>query len=187
MDKNNTINILQSFSEIYGFEYDKNPLPYIPFGGIKGALNYGTFTLYISRSESRAQSRYHTNFTLKCPNLVPKGFCIEYDGNPNTKGNGFNSRVQNRSLGNQIDILTSVQKQDLVLAFDEIDTLDEETFNIRSSLRISDAGIALSVSILFQSVDELDFIYGKVVEILIKIKAVLSKRTASNLSLNADG
>jgi hypothetical protein len=173
MDENKIINILQSFSKIHGFEYDKTPVPYIPFGGIRGSLNDSTFTLYISRSESRVHGRLHTHFTLTNQNLVPTGFCIEYVGNPNKKGKGFDDRIADRSNGDQINVLTPQIKINLTSAFDRIDEIDEEIFKVRSFLRISENGIALEVGVFFQNVEELNTVYAKVIEILIGIKSVL--------------
>ena len=175
MDESKIINILKSFSEIHGFEYDKAPVPYIPFGGVRGTLNDGIFTLYILRSESRIHGRYHTHFTLKDQNLVPPGFCIEYEGNPNKKGMEFYDRIEDLSRDNQINFLTHQVKADLIKAFDKIDIIDEQIFKIRSSLRIDESGIALIVSVLFQSVEELNTVYYKVIDILISIRLALSK------------
>jgi len=175
MDENKIINIMQSFSEIHGFEYDKTPVPYIPFGGIRGPLNDGIFTLYISRSESRVHGQYHTHFTLKYQNLVPLGFCMEYVGDPNKKGMGFDERIADLSKDNQINVLTPQVKADLIYAFDKIDNIDEQIFNLRSSLRIGESGIALIVSILFQNIDELNTVYAKVIDILVSIKSALSE------------
>jgi len=124
MDEDKIINTLQLFSEIHDFEYDRTPVPYIPFGGIRGALNDGIFTLYISWSESRVHGRYHTHFTLKDQNIVPSGFCIEYVGNPNKKGMGFDDRITDGSNDNQINDLTPQVKADLTDAFDNIDNID---------------------------------------------------------------
>ena len=118
---------------------------------------------------------FHTYFTLKYENLVPPGFCIEYVGNPNEKGMGFDDRIADRSLDNEIDFLTTQIKTDLVTAFDKIDDIDEQIFKIRSSLRINESGIALGVSVLFQSIDELNTAYANVINILISIKTALSK------------
>ncbi len=175
MNENEIIKTLQSFSEIYGFEYDSAPLAYIPFGGITGALNGGIFTLYISRSESRIHGRYHTHFTLKYRDLIPEGFCIEYEGNPNKKSLGFDDRIVDLSTDRQINILTYQAKDSLIKALEKIDHIDENIFNIRSTLRISESGIALIVSHLFQYVDELNVVYAKVIEILKSITTALSK------------
>jgi len=175
MNEDEIINILQSFSEEYGFEYDRTPVAYIPFGGITGVINGGTFTLYISRSESRIHGRYNTHFTLKYHDLIPTGFCIEYEGNPNKKSLGFDDRIVDLSTNKQINILTSHDKDGLANALDQIDHVDEKLFNIRSSLRISESGITLIVSRIFQSVDELNAVYAKVIDILINIKTALSK------------
>ena len=175
MDENKIIKILKSFSDKHSFEYDKAPVPYIPFGGVRGTLIDGIFTLYISRSESRIHGRYHTHFTLKDQHLVPPGFCIEYEGNPNKKGMEFYDRVADLSNDKQIDLLTPQVKTDLIHAFDEIDIIDQKIFKIRSSLRIGESGIALTVSVLFQSIDELNTVYSKVIDILISIKSALSK------------
>ena len=175
MDETKIINILQLFSETDGFEYDRTPIPYIPFGGIRGALNGGIFTLYISRSESRAHGRYHTHFTLKYQNLIPSGFVIEYEGNPNKKRMGFDDRIIDLSNDRQINVLTTPIKEDLTKAFDQIDYIDEQIFKIRSSLRISESGISLIVSVLFQNIDELNTVYAKVIDILISIESALSK------------
>ncbi len=175
MDENKIINILQTFSEIHGFEYDLTPVPYIPFGGIKGTLSDGIFTLYISRSESEAHGRYHTHITLKYHNLIPSGFCIEYEGNPNKKRMEFDDRIADLSNDKQINGLTPQVKAGLNHVFDKIDIIDEEIFKIRSSLRISESGIALIVSVLFQSIDELNTVYAKVSDILISIKSAFSK------------
>ena len=175
MNENAIINTLQSFSEIYEFEYDRASLAYIPFGGITGAIDGGIFTLYISRSESRIHGRYHTHFTLKYRDLIPEGFCIEYEGNPNKKYFGFDDRIVDLSTDRQINILTPQAKDSLIKALDQIDQIDENIFNIRSSLRISESGIALLVSSLFQNVDELNAVYAKVIEILKSIATALSK------------
>lgn len=174
MDEVRVINVLQSFSEIHGFEYDKAPIPYIPFGGIMGAIKDGTFTMYISRSESEVYGQYHTNFTLKYQNHIPVGFCIEYEGNPNKKGLGFDGRIVDLSNDRQINFLTTKVKSGLIDAFDRIDLIDEELFNIRSLLRISESGIALTVSVLFLNIDKLNTAYAKVIDILTQIKSVLS-------------
>jgi hypothetical protein len=176
MDENRIINVLQSFSEKHGFEYDKTPVPYIPFGKIRGIINNGSFTLYISRLESRIHGRYHTNFALKVPNLVPNGFCIEYIGNPNKKESGFDARVEDRSYANQIDFLASQQKIELNSIFDKIDRIDEEGYNERSLLRISDLGIEIGVGELFQDVDELNNAYAKAICVLNDTISTLSKK-----------
>ncbi len=175
MNENEIIKTLESFSEKYGFEYDRAPVSYIPFGGIIGAINGGTFTLYISRSESEIHGRYHTHFTLKYHSLIPAGFCIEYEGNPDKKNLVFDDRIVDLSTDRQIIILTPQAKDSLIKALDQIDHVDENIFKIRSSLRISDSGIALIVSRLFQSVEELNAIYVKVIDIFNKIKTALSK------------
>ena len=175
MDEEKIINILQAFSDIHGFEYDKAPIPYIPFGGISGATNDGTFSLYISRSESSAHGRFLTNFTLKYKNLIPSGFCIEYEGNPNKKDLDFDDRIVDLSNDKQFDFLTIQAKTDLTNAFNQIDNIDETIFNIRSTLRISESGIALVVSRLFQTIDELNSAYARVLDILINIKMALTK------------
>jgi hypothetical protein len=176
MDENRIINVLQSFSEIHGFEYDKAAVPYIPFGKIRGIINNGTFTLYISRLESRIHGKHYTNFSLKVPNLVPNGFCIEYIGNPNKKDNGFDARVEDRSYANRINFLAPHQKIELTSVFDKIDRIDEESYNERSLLRISDLGIEIGVGDLFQDVDELNDAYAKAISALKDIISTLSKK-----------
>ncbi len=119
--------------------------------------------------------RYHTHFTLKYHDLIPAGFCIEYEGNPNTKGLGFDDRIVDLSTNKKIRILTPQAKESLVKALDQIDYIDENIFNIRSSFRISESGIALIVHRLFKNIDELNAVYDKVFDILKSIKTALSK------------
>lgn len=140
MDESKIINILKSFSEIHGFQYDKTPFTHIPFGGVRGTLSEGIFTLYISKSESRIHGRYHTNFTLKDQNLVPPGFCIENEGNSNKKGMEFYDRIADLSSDKQINFLTPQVKAGLIQTFDKIDIIDEQIFKIKSSLRIGESG-----------------------------------------------
>jgi hypothetical protein len=175
MNEDEVIKTLQSFSEKNGFKYDRAPVANIPFGGITGTINGGIFTLYISRSESRIHGRYHTHFTLQYHGLIPAGFCIKYEGNPNKKYLGFDDRIVDLSTDRQVNFLPSQIKESLTSAFDQIDIIDEELFNLRSSLRISESGIALIVSRLFQNIDELNAVYLKVIRILRSIDTALSK------------
>jgi hypothetical protein len=87
----------------------------------------------------------------------------------------FDDRIKDRSNDKQINVLTPQVKADLSYAFDKIDDIDEQVFQIRSSLRISESGIALIVTVLFQSIYELNTVYAKVLDILIRIKSALSK------------
>ena len=138
-------------------------------------INGCTFTFYISMSESRIHGRYHSHFALKRNDLISSGFCIEYVGNPNKKCLGFDDRVVDLSTDKQINILTTQAKEGLTKALDQIDHLDENFFSIRSSLRISENGIDLNVSCIFESLNELNAVYAKVIAILKNLKTALSE------------
>ena len=174
MNKDRIIDILQSFSKIHKFDYDSNPLPYIPFGGIKGIVQDSVFNMYVFRYESEVEASYHTVFTISNRNILPKGFCIEYIGKPNRKGKPFNDQISILSYDKEIVCKTLNKRieSQIVNYFDKIDKLDTSIFKTRSTLRLSEDGISLTVNWLFQEFDELNTTYSLVVKLLMDLENI---------------
>ncbi len=173
-NKDRITDILQSFSEIHKFDYDSNPLPYIPFGGISGTVQDSVFNIYVFRSESEVHGRYHTVFAISNYDILPQGFCIEYNGGLSSKGKPFNDQISILSYDSEIvnKTLNKRIESQLVNLFDKIDRLDTSIFKTRSTLRISEDGISLTVDWLFQKVDELNMTYSVVVKLLMDLEEV---------------
>jgi hypothetical protein len=177
MNKDIFINMLRSFSEIHNFEYDWDSLPYIPFGGMRGAVQDSIFYLYVRRIESDVEGSYHTVFGISNYNMLPEDFCIEKAGGPNRKGKPFKDRIS--ILGHDDELVYKTINNEIesqvVLYFDEVDKLDSSIFKNRSALRISEDGISLIVGKLFQNVDELNSAYGAVIKLLMDLEKMFVK------------
>jgi hypothetical protein len=179
MNKDITIEIFQTFSEIHNFEYNCDSLPYIPFGGMKGAVQDSIFYLYVRRIESDVEGSFHTVFGISNYNILPKGFCIEKAGGPNRIGKPFKDRIS--ILGHDDELVYKTIKNEIesqvVQYFDEVDKLDASIFKNRSALRISEDGITLIVGKLFQNIDELKSAYAAVIKLLMGLEKIFLKNS----------
>jgi hypothetical protein len=73
-------------------------------------------------------------------------------------------------------------EQIILSRFDDIDEIDEALFQVRSTLRLSQDGLSLSVDKVFENIDSLNIAFAKVMGVLIEFK----DRLASNLALSVD-
>ena len=179
MDQDKISDLLKPFSMQHGYEYDNNPLPYIPFGGIRGFFKNCRINMYIYRSESNVEISHSTVFAVSDEQIFPEGFCIEYVGTPYRKDKPFKEQISILSYDNAIvaNFLNKQLEFLLTDSFDKIDKIDSSIFNIRSKLRLSENGFSLSVCKIFEDIDGLNIAFSNVIGLLIDLK----NKIASNL------
>jgi len=168
--------LLEIFSKQHDYEYDNNPLPFIPFGGISGVHQGCKVYFYIKRTESDAVHFYHSVFGLSDDKIFPEGFCIEYYGNPFKGSSEFQELVSILSFDASIvtNYLDRNKKAQLMASFDALDEIDESLFKGRSQLRLSENGFTLSAGKIFEEIDALNYVFIKVVGILVELQKKLS-------------
>ena len=168
------INLFEQFSEKNMLEYNKNSLPYRPYGVIKGTIENNAFQIYIYQFESRASRGFDTVFAMPGLGMLPKGFCIDHVGDPYIKNKSFDELIQIRSHDPEIvtKYLNDNIKNLLIETFNAIHKLETLLFKIRCSFRISDEEISLSVGRLFQDIEELNKAYLSIIPLL---ESVISK------------
>jgi len=175
---------LESFARQNGYEYNNKPLPYIPFGGVRGVFHNCLINMYIFSSESRIESSLNTVFSIPDKEIFPKGFCLEYVGNPNRFGKPFEEQISVLSYDESIvfEFLNEGLESVLLASFNEVDIIDTTIFKIRSKLRLSEDGIYLTVIKIFENLDDLNSTFYAVMGSLVNLKNSL----ASNQRLYSD-
>ena len=168
--------LMETFSKQHGYEYDDCPLPYIPFGGIRGIYQDCKVNMYICRTESNLGIRHHTVFGLSDEKIFPEGFCIEYSGSPNNGNRTFQQLISILSPDPSIvtNYLDDEIETQLLESFLEIDEIDESLFKVRSNLRLCKDGLTLSVWKVYENIDQLNVAFTKVARILVELKKKLS-------------
>jgi hypothetical protein len=176
MDFEKIPSLLETFSKQHDYEYDNNPLPFIPFGGISGIHKGCKIFYYIRRTESRAAHFYHSVFGLSDGNVFPEGFCLEYYGNPYKEGLEFKEIVKILSFDTSIvtDFVDRKKEALLMSSFEEIDIIDESLFKERSELRLSENGMILTAGKIFEETDTLNFAFFKVLKVFVELQNRLS-------------
>ena len=173
----NTINsVFEQFSKKFEFEYNTEPLPYRPYGEVRGILKNNPFKIYIYQPESQASRGFITVFTIPSIDQLPRGFCIEHIGGPNIGNKSFDELIQIRSYDLKIvtNYLNDDAKSFLVETFLELDKLETSQFKTRSFFRISDSEITLSMRKLFKDVDELNTAFSLVINLLVSVKGKIT-------------
>ena len=162
------IGLLEKFSEINGFEYIRDALPYRPYGKVTGIQDDLAFQIYIYQSESRAIWDFDTVFTTPGLDQVPKGFCIDHNGDPFIQSKSFEELIKIRSHDSEIvtEYMNDNAKYFLLEVFKKINRLENSLFKFRSSLRVSDKEVSLSVGRLFRDIEELNEAFLSVMPLL---------------------
>lgn len=139
--------LLETFSNQHGFEYDNTPLPYIPFGGIRGVFHGCKVNMYIYQTGSSVENRLHTLFAVLENKIIPKGFCIEYTGKPYRQNKPFEQQISILSYDATIvkNFLNKNLETQFMDSFGKIDEIDTSIFKVRSNLRINEEGFSLTV------------------------------------------
>ena len=168
-------NLFKQFSEENLLEYNQKSLPYRPYGEIKGTIKNSIFQIYIYQPESRVSRGFVTVFAVPVFDLLPEGFCIDHIGNRYIKNKSFDELIQIRSYESEIvtHYLNDNIKNLLIETFNEIHKLETSLFKIRSSFRISDKEISLSIGRLFQDIEELNKAYLSIIPLLESVKSKL--------------
>jgi hypothetical protein len=168
--------LLETFSKQHGYDYDPSPLPFIPFGGIRGVFQDCRINMYIYRSESNVEISHNTLFAVPERQLFPEGFCIEYAGAPHRKDKPFYQQISVLSYDKKIvtDFLNMNMESQLISTFDEIDDIDTSIFHVRSNLRLSEDGFSLSVCKIFVDIAGLNKAFSRVMGLLTDLKYKLA-------------
>ncbi len=177
MKDDTIINLLIQFSKKNTLEYNQQPLPFIPYGQIKGTFKNIAFQIYIYTPASSASSGFDTVFAIPVSDLLPQGFCIDHTGDPYIKNKSFDELIKIRSSDSEIvtNFLNDSLKNQLIETFIEIHKLENSLFNIRSTFRISDEEISLSIGRLFEKIEDLNQAYLSIIPLLERVKSNISE------------
>jgi hypothetical protein len=179
MNINQIPSLLEQFSVKRGFEYDREKLPFIPFGGVSGIYKGNKVYLYIKAGESRAAHFYYTVFGLSDGGIFPEKFSVEYYGNPDRLDSEFMNMVNVLSFDASIvkNFMDENKESVLKASFKMIDKIDESIFKVRSTVRLNEDGISLTTQNCLEDIVDLNTAFDKVADVFVEVK----KHIASNM------
>jgi hypothetical protein len=161
MIDNRIINLFRQFARVNKLEYDEKPIPYRPYGEVRGIVGNNLFKIYLYQIGTVVSTRLNTVFVMSGFDLLPEGFCIEHVGGLNCKNKTFDEQIQVRSYDVKIvkNYLNGNKKSILLEVFNEIHKIENSIFKVRCTFRVSDNDISISVDKIFQDLDEFNKAY----------------------------
>ena len=168
--------LLEQFSVNRGFKYDREKLPFIPFGGVNGIYKGSKIYLYIKAGESSPAHFYYTVFGLSDGGIFPEKFAVEYYGNPDRFDSDFLNMVNVLSFDASIvkNYMDENKESVLKASFKMINEIDESIFKVRSTVMFNEDGISLTTQNLFQDIVDLNTAFDKVANVFVEVKKTIT-------------
>jgi hypothetical protein len=162
------VNLLEQFSNVNKLHYNNVPLPYRPFGEVRGVIGDYDLKVFFYQSVSDLEISYDTIFSVSGYSFLPKGFCLERGIDPYCESKSFNDRflIMSYDVETVRQYLDDKKKIIFEDTFSKIDKLENSLFKLRCLLRLSDDEIILSIGRVFTDLSEFTKVYKSVCDIL---------------------